>query len=58
MTPVCTLKFDASHFPFECQFFWDNWRNPLAPEADCTKCQVSKEYGMIVDENERKVNNK
>jgi len=47
MTPVCTLKFDNNRYPCECQPFWDHWSNVLAPEADCSKCQVAIDYGMM-----------
>lgn len=58
MTPVCTLKFDASHFPFECVPFWDKWRNVLAPEPDCANCQVAREYHLMIENNGKVVNNK
>jgi hypothetical protein len=50
MTPICSLKFDNSRYPCECVPFWDRLGNVLAPEADCSKCPIAKEYGVIEDD--------
>jgi hypothetical protein len=51
MTPICTLKFDNSRYPCECQPFWDNWSNPISPVPDCSKCQIAIDYGMVPEVN-------
>ena len=49
-TANCKLKFNASHFPCECQPWFDYYYGSSFVEPDCSNCSVVKKYGAVPEQ--------
>jgi len=51
-TANCSLKYNNSKFPCECEPWHEHWYNPFAKEPNCQKCDYAIEVGAVSEPEE------